>query len=167
MYHIERRQRFSADPDAVWQFISTPSNLNRITPEWLSFQVVSPVPELMYDGLLIEYRIRIPGLGRRHWLTEIKHIRPGRSFVDEQRLGPYRFWYHYHEIIPVDTGVEMLDRVTYVPPMGFIGSLVHPLYIRPMLRRIFDYRQCRFNAQFRPAIQSDAGTDGSDIRSET
>jgi hypothetical protein len=28
-------------------------------------------------------------LGWQHWITEIKHIREGVSFVDEQRHGPY------------------------------------------------------------------------------
>ena len=32
-------------------------------------------PETMYDGLVIEYRIVIPLLGKQAWLTEIKHIR--------------------------------------------------------------------------------------------
>lgn len=141
MYILERRQRLTTSIEAAWDFLQNPANLDRITPPDLRFSIVSEVPAVMYNGLIVVYRIAIPLLGTHTWVTEIKHICTGHSFVDEQRLGPYRFWYHYHEIRPVAGGVQMLDRITYQPPFGLLGNLLHPLYIRKTLERIFDFRQ--------------------------
>jgi ligand-binding SRPBCC domain-containing protein len=43
----------------------------------------------------------IPFFGRRKWVAEMKYIREPFSFVDEQRVGPYKLWYHYHELFEV------------------------------------------------------------------
>ena len=141
MYTLEREQWLASPADMVWDFLQNPANLDRITPPDLRFTIVSDVPAVMYDGLIIAYRIAIPLFGSHDWITEIKHVRPGRSFVDEQRLGPNRFWYHRHEIEAVAGGTRMRDRVSYRPPFGALGRLLHPLYIRPTLERIFDYRR--------------------------
>ncbi|WP_035274452.1 SRPBCC family protein [Desulfogranum japonicum] len=143
MYILERQQRVAANVERAWAFLQHPANLDRITPPDLRFRIVTDVPDIMYNGLIVEYRITIPFIGTHTWVTEIKHIREGISFVDEQRLGPYRFWYHYHEIQEEQDGVLLIDRVYYQPPVWFLGKLLHRLYIRKTLDRIFDYRQER------------------------
>lgn len=130
-----------ASPDKVWTFISHPKNLDRITPDDMKFKIVSDVPETMYNGLLVEYRIKIPLMGWQAWVSELKHIEDGRSFVDEQKIGPYRFWYHEHRIEPVGQKTRIIDHVSYEAPFGIIGRLVHPLFIRPTLERIFRHRE--------------------------
>ncbi len=143
MHTLEREVILNADAEDVWYFLATPVNLDRLTPPELRFRILSEVPEQMYNGLTILYEIGIPLFGRWRWLTEIKHIVPGRSFVDEQRRGPYRFWYHYHAIEPLEDGrTRMLDKVTYQLPFGPLGRLVHALQVKGMLERIFAYR-CR------------------------
>jgi ligand-binding SRPBCC domain-containing protein len=142
MHQLERKMVISASAEQVWDFLATPLNLDRLTPPELKFRILSSVPETMYDGLLIRYQIGIPLFGRWQWLTEIKHIAAGHRFVDEQRRGPYRFWYHQHEIVPLDDGhTRMIDRVTYQLPFGLLGELVHLFYVRATLERIFAYRQ--------------------------
>lgn len=141
MHKLEREMIVSASAEKVWNFLATPLNLDRLTPPELSFQILGRVPEQMHNGLLISYEIGIPWFGHWKWLTEIKHIVPGRSFVDEQRLGPYRFWYHYHAIEPLDDGrTRMHDQVHYRLPMGPLGEVVHLLSVKKMLQHIFDYR---------------------------
>lgn len=143
MYILERRQLVTGTPEQAWAFLQDPANLDRITPPDLQFRIVTDVPAIMYNGLIVEYRITIPLIGTHAWVTEIKHIREGLSFVDEQRLGPYRFWHHYHEIRPGQGGTQLFDRVCYQPPFGILGRLAHRLYIRLTLERIFDYRRLR------------------------
>ncbi len=140
MYTLQRSQVIPTDLETAWSFIEDPRNLDRITPEDMRFEIVTDIPATMFNGLLIEYRIDLPDIGRQKWVTEIKHIRPQQSFVDEQRIGPYSMWFHYHEIEAVEGGVLFKDQVNYVPPFGPIGQLVHSLYIRERLRTIFDYR---------------------------
>ena len=81
-----------------------------------------------------------PGV-RLQWLTEIRHVRDGRYFVDEQRRGPYALWYHEHRFEPKDGGVLMTDRVTYALPFGWLGDLVYALWVGRQLHRIFDFRR--------------------------
>jgi ligand-binding SRPBCC domain-containing protein len=143
MYILERQQRVSASVEQAWAFLQNPANLDRITPPDLQFRIVTDVPAIMFNGLIVEYRITIPLLGTHTWVTEIKHIREGLSFVDEQRLGPYRFWYHYHEIRQENDGVLLIDQVFYQPPFGLLGPLLHRFYISRTLERIFKYRRQR------------------------
>jgi ligand-binding SRPBCC domain-containing protein len=146
MYMLTQQQWVHTSIEHAWDFLREPANLDRITPPDLQFRIVSEVPPVMDNGLIIEYRITIPLIGTHAWVTEIKHIREGHSFVDEQRLGPYRFWYHYHEIQPDGDGVQLIDKVFYQPPFGLLGRLVHRLYIRKNLERIFAFRKERLQA---------------------
>ena len=151
MYKLQRCQTVSTTLDTAWDFLKNPANLNMITPEDLSFHILSDVPETMYNGLIIEYRIKIPFLGTRKWLAEIKHIREKRSFVDEQRIGPYRLWHHQHLLEPVGKSkTRMIDRVSYQLPFGLLGRLVHEFRVKKMLEEIFDYRSKRLQEIFEP-----------------
>lgn len=141
MYILRQEQRLDTSAAQLWKFISHPANLNKITPPELDFTIISDVPEKMYNGLLVEYDVKLPLLGHSEWVTEIKHIVPGKEFVDEQRIGPYRFWYHYHKIEETESGVRMIDQVNYVPPYGMLGKVANSLLIRNKLRGIFEYRR--------------------------
>lgn len=149
MYTIHKESTVEAELDEVWDFIKNPENLNLITPDELDFKIISNIPQEMYNGLLIEYQVRIPWIGRQLWLTEIKHIQLEKSFVDEQRLGPYKFWHHYHEIREEKNRIIIVDHVTYEVPLGIIGQLVHRLFIRKLLNKIFDYRELKFQELFK------------------
>lgn len=137
-----RTQNIPATVDRVWDFVSNPRNLKDITPSFMGFDIVSrDLPERMYPGMIIHYKVR-PFLNIKvNWVTEITHIEEKSFFVDEQRLGPYRMWHHEHQIKPVPGGVLMIDLVTYVPPFGFIGAWANSLFIRKRLQNIFDFRR--------------------------
>lgn len=146
MYILEREQQICSSIEKVWSFISRPENLNDITPDELKFNIVTAVPPIMYNGLIVEYRIKIPFFGTQQWVTEIKHIKEGVSFVDEQRIGPYKFWYHYHELKQNGDNCTMFDRVHYKLPFGIVGKIVHKIFIKKMLNKIFDYRWKKFES---------------------
>jgi ligand-binding SRPBCC domain-containing protein len=141
-------QFIPADPAAVWEFFATPRNLDELTPPEVKFQILSELPARMYAGQLIAYRIS-PAAGIwLNWLTEIRHVREGAYFVDEQRAGPYRFWYHEHHFTPAPGGVTMTDRVHYEVGWGPFGWLADRLWVRAQLERIFTYRRQRVAALF-------------------
>ncbi len=146
MYTILREQVVAADAETVWNFLKNPRNLNEITPSELQFQILSDLPEEMYTGLLIEYFVKIPLFGRWRWVTEIKHVIPGVSFVDEQRIGPYKFWYHSHRVEPLASGTKIIDHVHYQMPFGILGRLVHLLHVRQTLERVFKFRSEQLTA---------------------
>lgn len=141
IYQLRRELFVKTDIDTAWNFIRSPENLKLLTPEDLKFEIITELPEIMYDGLLIEFRVGIPFFGKQTWLTEIKHIRERHSFVDEQRIGPYKFWNHCHEIKSVEGGVRFIDNVHYALPLGPLGMLANTLFVRRTLRYVFDYRE--------------------------
>jgi ligand-binding SRPBCC domain-containing protein len=148
MYTLHRQTTVHTTLEVAWNFIRNPANLNLITPDDMAFEIVSDLPEEMYEGMLVEYRVKIPLMGKRPWLSELKHIVPQRSFVDEQKIGPYKLWYHYHLIEAVEGGVRFTDRICYVVPFGCIGKVVHALFIGKTLARIFNYREMKLRQLF-------------------
>lgn len=139
LHTLIRKQKIYADLKEVWDFFSSPLNLATITPDWLKFTVVSDVPQKMYPGMIIEYRVSpildIPV----KWITEITHVCEPNYFVDEQRFGPYKFWHHKHFFKQIDDYIEMIDQVDYIIPYSLFGELFFP-YIAKKLEKIFDYR---------------------------
>lgn len=143
IHSLHQEQFLPGDSARIWEFFATPRNLAAITPEHMRFETIGPLPEKMYPGQLIEYRIGIaPGFSTR-WLTEITHVRDGSFFVDEQRIGPYRLWHHEHHFVPdpVRGGVVMRDQITYAVGWGPLGAVLHALWIRRKLESIFAHRR--------------------------
>lgn len=138
-----------ASIDEVWDFISSPMNLKEITPDYMGFEITSQrLPEKVYPGLMISYRVR-PVLGiNMNWLTEITQVEAPYYFVDEQRAGPYALWHHEHRLRPTEKGVLMTDLVTYRPPAGPLGDLAHYLFIKKQLDDIFSYRELALEKRY-------------------
>ncbi len=140
LHVLERTQRLALPPETVFPFFADASNLERITPPWLGFSVVMPEPIEMRAGTLIDYRLKLYGIGLT-WHTEIALWDPPRRFVDVQLSGPYRVWHHTHLFTPDGDGTIMRDVVRYGLPLGPLGELIRVLVVRRDLERIFDFRQ--------------------------
>ena len=140
VYRLSSKQRLPITMDEAWVFLSNPKNLKIITPDYMSFDIISGIDKPMFSGQIIQY-IVTPILGiKTTWVTEITHVVDKKYFVDEQRFGPYALWHHKHFIHPIEGGVEMEDIIDYKVPFGFIGRLVHPFLVKSKLTEIFNYR---------------------------
>jgi len=148
-YQLQKKQIIPSSIDIIWDFISTPQNLKLITPPEMGFDIKSEnLPNNIYAGMIIEYTVR-PLLGiPTTWVTEISQLVERKYFIDEQRVGPYKFWHHQHLIEPHSNGVLMTDIVSYKPPLGFIGSLANGLVISKKLEDIFEYRRVALEKLF-------------------
>jgi ligand-binding SRPBCC domain-containing protein len=125
----------------VFTFFSDPGNLERLTPPWLAFEVITPKPLPRGEGAIFDYRVRVRGLALR-WRTLIEIFVPGERFVDRQIVGPYALWHHTHRFEDrPDGGTRMIDQVRYRVGWGILGRLVTALWVRKDIQRIFDYRQ--------------------------
>ena len=139
-YRLERQQVIAAPREQVFEFFSKAENLEKLTPPFLRFRILTSLPIEMKRDQLIEYRIGLGGVPM-NWLTRISEWQPPQRFVDEQRRGPYRYWHHSHEFEDTDAGTSMRDVVEYELPLGPLGKLAHALLVERLLQRIFDYRE--------------------------
>jgi ligand-binding SRPBCC domain-containing protein len=148
-YQLKKEQFIRSTIDEAWDFISSPKNLKEITPGRMGFDIISKdLPEKMYPGMIISYKVR-PLLGiPMTWVTEITHVEENKYFVDEQRIGPYSMWHHEHFIEKRADGVLMKDIVTYKPPFGFLGRIANVFFIRKQLEGIFAYREEAMKKRF-------------------
>jgi ligand-binding SRPBCC domain-containing protein len=141
IYTKKSIQKLPISLQEAWDFLSSPGNLKIITPNYMSFDIISGGDRPMFAGQIIQYIVTpIAGI-KTKWVTEITHVKHKEYFVDEQRFGPYSLWHHKHFLKEIEGGVEMEDIIDYKLPMGVLGQLAHPILVAPKLKEIFDYRR--------------------------
>ncbi len=138
-YTLERQQLIRRPLAEVFAFFSDAANLERITPAFVGFQILTPRPIKIQSGTLIDYKIRLCGVPLK-WRTRIEDFQPPFRFTDTQLRGPYQLWHHTHEFQEVSEGTLMIDRVRYQIPLGPLGRAAHAIFVRRTLGRIFDFR---------------------------
>jgi ligand-binding SRPBCC domain-containing protein len=148
---LERQQIICTTLAEAWSFYARPDNLASITPSSLGFRVTSS-PQQMYAGMIITYTVT-PFLGLPfNWVSEITQCREPVFFVDEQRIGPYKFWHHQHHFREIPDGVEVRDLVHYQLPFGPLSSIASG-FVRSRLEEIFTYRRETIEKLFPPRRQ--------------
>jgi ligand-binding SRPBCC domain-containing protein len=143
-----RKSIWLAQPRAkVFEFFANPGNLDRLTPAWLKFAILTLATSQLKQGALLDYRLSIRGLAIR-WQSEIAVWEPPHRFVDRQIKGPYSLWVHEHTFEERNNGTLVGDNVEYGVPGG---TIVQKFLVAPDLERIFDYRHKVLEELFNPA----------------
>ena len=137
---LSRTQLIQRPTPEVFAFFSDASNLDALTPPFLNFRILTPMPVEIRQGTQLDYQLSLFGLPFR-WRTRITDWKPNVRFVDEQESGPYALWRHTHEFEARGNATLMRDVVDYTEPLGAIGAVAHHLFVRRTLERIFDYRR--------------------------
>lgn len=142
IYQLKTEQDLPITLEEAWDFLSSPRNLKRITPDYMGFDITTKhLADKMYPGMIISY-IVTPVLGiPTPWVTEITHVEDKKYFVDEQRHGPYAIWHHEHRLEEIEGGVRMTDLLSYKPPFGVLGKIANSLFISKKVNEIFKYRE--------------------------
>lgn len=153
-YRLTARMTVDLPRDEVFAFFADANQLERITPEWLNFVVLTPRPIEMKAGLLLDYRIRLHAIPI-NWRTEIAAWEPPFRFVDQQLKGPYKRWYHEHTFEEVDGSTIVHDNVHYIPRGG---RLIHRFMVKPDLEKIFRFRHDKLTEIFAEKIAKDSGS---------
>ena len=150
IYRLEFTQKIPVDLATAWDFFSSPSNLVKITPDDMTFEVTTPNLEntKMYPGIIITYKVS-PLLGiKLNWMTEITHVKDKEYFIDEQRFGPFAFWHHNHHFEAIEGGVLMHDILHYAVGWGIFGSIANAIIVNKKVRGIFDFRDKKVEELF-------------------
>ena len=142
IHQLVQSQELPLSLEAAWDFLSNPGNLNEITPPELQFRILSGADKPMFEGQIITYKIRVAPMIWQSWVTEIKCVIPGKSFIDEQRFGPYKFWHHRHSLEAKDENTTIMhDEINYGLGFGIFGEIAHAVYVRKKLESIFAFRR--------------------------
>jgi ligand-binding SRPBCC domain-containing protein len=141
MRKLEFKQFLPMTAEEAWVFFSTPANLGKITPKAMNFIITSELPDRVYPGLIITYKVSPVFNIPMTWVTEITQVREPFYFVDDQRSGPYAIWHHEHHFEVVDGGVMMTDKLFYKVPFGLFGNLLDHLFIHKKVLGIFEFRK--------------------------
>ncbi len=136
LYRLTSELRLPVPRDRVFAFFADAFNLQKLTPPWLHFTVLTEPPIKLRTGARIDYRLRLRGLPIR-WQSEITAWNPSYRFVDEQIRGPYRSWRHEHTFVADGDETIVRDQVDYAVPGG---ALIHWLLVKTDVKRIFEYR---------------------------
>jgi ligand-binding SRPBCC domain-containing protein len=131
----------------VFEFFKHAENLQIMTPDWLNFKILTPLPITMAEGMVIDYALGLYGI-RFHWQTQIVSWQPPSQFVDTQLKGPYRSWVHTHIFAEKDGGTLMRDLVEYQPPGGLMAPLLDRLFVARQVEKIFAYRKTQILKHF-------------------
>lgn len=152
VYQLKTEQKLHISIEKAWKFFANPDNLSLITPEWLNFEVRSNLPDKMYAGMIINYKVH-PVMGIPiNWITEITHVNEPFYFVDEQRYGPYKFWHHQHHFRETESGVEITDIVNYALPLDPFSRPINFFLVQNRVREIFRFREKKLGVLFPPII---------------
>ncbi len=134
-------------PEEVFGFFSDARNLEKITPGFVHFRVLSTTTPELGAGTCMNYRLSLHGVPMR-WQSRIETWEPHHRFVDVQTRGPYKLWQHTHHFEPFNGGTIMRDHVRYVVPFGAIGSLVAGRLVARDIEAIFDFRRAKIHELF-------------------
>lgn len=152
-YTLERKLTLPAPPTEVFEFFRDPLNLVPLVPPRLKLRLVEPFPKSLGRGTLVEYRFGLLGF-RLRWVVLTTVCDAPRTIQDEQVRGPFAAWTATQEFRRVRDGTEITDSIRYVMRLGFIGRLLHLMFVRRNLEHIFAYRCDRIHSAFvRPATK--------------
>jgi ligand-binding SRPBCC domain-containing protein len=147
MKRFKTEQQIDKPIDEVFSFFAKVENLERITPAWLNFKIITPLPVEMRSGTKIDYQIKLYGVPL-NWKTEITRWDPPSLFIDTQLKGPYSAWIHEHRFAEQDGKTIMHDTVDYDIPAGFLTPLINKFFIEKQINAIFAYRRREIERYF-------------------
>ena len=80
-YQFSSVQYLNSDIKSIWEFVSSPENLKKITPEYMLFNITSNIKDKIYPGMIISYNVA-PILNiKLNWVTEITHVFENKYFI--------------------------------------------------------------------------------------
>jgi ligand-binding SRPBCC domain-containing protein len=146
-YTLSFKQQIQRPLPEVFDFFSRAENLEVLTPPWLKFKILDVKPQLVQQGTLIDYSLRVHGIPLR-WTSEIVEWEPPHRFVDLQLRGPYKLWRHEHRFEACPGGTLISDTINLTLPLGFLGRLAYKIKVESDVQEIFAFREQKIRSLF-------------------
>ena len=141
MQHLRFTADFDAPLQTVWDFYDDVDTLLKITPPQSKVEVKNAPPKIK-KGSRFTLIVRQPPIFiPLAWETIITVHDAPTLFIDEQGRGPFAYWHHEHyfESLP-NSRTRLTDTLSYLPPLGILGTMANALFIRSQLNAMFAYR---------------------------
>ena len=137
MSRFTRRTPVAVPAEALYQWHVRPGALERLSPPWLSTEVVEHAG--IDEGAEAVLRLGV-GPASVRWVAEHYEHVPGVGFRDVQVEGPFAHWVHSHRFLPDGAAHSILeDEVEYTLPLSPLSAAARPTVGR-LLARVFAYR---------------------------
>jgi len=127
-----------ASVEEVFAFHERPDAFALLLPPWERVEVLVP-PRNLQVGTRVELRTKV-GLLWMPITAEHVAYEKDRSFEDVMLESPFAHWHHKHLFFAHEDGCRLRDEIEYAPPLGWLGRLADPLFVRPKLRKLFAHR---------------------------
>ncbi|MBA3685263.1 MAG: TIGR01777 family protein [Planctomycetes bacterium] len=108
------------EADSVFAWHAQASAFPRLMPPWEGARLVARSGTLEI-GSTVDLAVPV-GPSTRAWRARITAVDPGRCFVDEQVVGPFRSWRHTHSFLSVAEGCQIVDEIDCQPPVPALTS---------------------------------------------
>ncbi|RAP32524.1 TIGR01777 family protein [Candidatus Marinamargulisbacteria bacterium SCGC AG-410-N11] len=137
---IHVMQYINQSPEKVFSFFSDATNLERITPSFLNFKILSQSTPNIESGTVFNYKLRVRGIPLK-WQSLILDWTPISLFSDTQTKGPYRVWHHTHHFTPIKSGTLIEDDVYFAIPRIPLIDMVAIQFVSRDVKSIFNHRK--------------------------
>ena len=104
----------------------------------------------MKEGSQIDYKLKLRKVPFK-WKTKITTWEPPHKFEDTQIKGPYTLWIHTHTFTETDKGTLIKDTIKYKTPGWIFEPIIHKLFVKPDIEKIFKFRRKEFEKYFNTA----------------
>ena len=141
LYTLQTHYEVNTQISKAWIFHTKVSNLERIMPPELNFNVTSSKPTNIYEGKIITFNTKITPFYNSNIISEIKKISHEEYFIDQQIAGPYKIWHHEHHFKKTRNNTTIIiEKIKYKLHLHPISRIIHKLFIKKKLINIFKYR---------------------------
>lgn len=139
MPEFEHQQRLDCSVEALFDFLSRPRNVVRLSQPESRLTFFDP-PEVVAAGVELEFEVRAYGT-TQSVTHEIIAVERPRLIIERMVHGPLEELEHEHRFEADAAGVVLIDRIRFVPPGGMIGLLLTEARLRKSFEENFAYRR--------------------------
>ncbi len=141
MFYFTYKTTVKSDLDSVWGFYKTSECFKSLTPSFLQTNVLQDLNDndQMSEGKVQKIEMSFYGL-KLGWITMITEVKEQSYFKEICLKGPFRKWVHVHVFKDIAEGVLVIDEISYLPPFGRCNGIMNMLFIKPVLKLMFQYR---------------------------
>jgi ligand-binding SRPBCC domain-containing protein len=139
MAEFEHQQRLDCDVESLFDFMSRPKNVVRLSQPESRLTFFDP-PEIVTTGVELEFEVRAYGT-TQSVTHEIVTVERPRLILERMLHGPLEELEHEHRFEADGDGAILIDLVRFQPPGGMIGLLLNEARLRKSFEESFAYRR--------------------------